>query len=102
MKKLKLVTDGVVHGASILDENGNEIGHITEVVFKERKPLTLIKVGSENFRPTSEDLDNMRQIFENAAADKDFIFTYPDVQIEQIYPRGSVEIRAVIDIDQEE
>jgi sporulation protein YlmC with PRC-barrel domain len=104
MKKLKLVTNGIVHGASVLDENGEEIGRISEIVFKEREPeMTLVKIGSDEFKPTPADLENWKQVFEQAATDKDFrIFTHNAVEIERFYPRGNVEIRAVLDLDQEE
>jgi hypothetical protein len=47
--------------------------------------VTIVKVGSENFQPTAADLEAWRNIFEEAAYDKDFkIFTHSNVEVEQI------------------
>ena len=35
-------------------------------------PLTLVKIGSDEFRPGPLDLDAWRQVFEEAQYDKDF------------------------------
>lgn len=47
--------------------------------------LTLVRVGSDEYQPTVEELEEWRQIFEDAAKDPDFkIFTHKDVNIEVI------------------
>lgn len=47
--------------------------------------LILVKVGSENYKPTPADLEAWRQVFEEARNDKDFkIFTHSEVHVEQI------------------
>lgn len=94
MMKLKLVTDGIVDGAKILDENNNVIGIINEIIFKAARPLTLVKVGSENYRPSQEDLEKIREVFEEAdTEDKFTVFVNSDISVETIYPRGNVEIK---------
>jgi len=57
-------------------------------------PLTLVKVGSADFKPTPADLENYRNIFESAQYDKDFkIFTNDAVTIERIgYGQGIYDI----------
>ncbi len=48
-------------------------------------PLTLVKIGNEEFRPTPTDLDAWRDVFEQATYDKDFkIFTHNAVNVERI------------------
>ena len=48
-------------------------------------PLTLVKIGSENFRPSPTDLEAYREVWEAAQYDKDFkIFTHNDVIVERI------------------
>lgn len=48
-------------------------------------PLTLVKVGSADYKPTPGDLDSWRNIFEEAQYDKDFkIFTHEGVTVERI------------------
>ena len=47
-------------------------------------PLTLVKIGGEgdNYKPTPDDLDGWRQLFEEAQYDKDFkIFTHDGVNV---------------------
>lgn len=53
-------------------------------------PLTLVKVGSQEFRPTPVDLDAWRNVFEEAQYDKDFkIFTHDAVNVERVgYGQG--------------
>ena len=51
-------------------------------------PLTLVKIGDADFKPTLADIENYRQIFESAQYDKDFkIFTHNGVDV-QIVGRG--------------
>ncbi len=104
MKKLRLVTDGIIHGASVVDEDGQEIGRISEVLIKERAPsLTLVKVGNDEFYPTPADLEKWREIFEQAEKDQDFkIFVNNAVEVKRYYPHGSVEIVAKIPSNEEE
>ena len=48
-------------------------------------PLTLVKVGSADYKPTPADLESWREIFESAQYDKDFkIFTHEAVTVEKI------------------
>lgn len=47
--------------------------------------ITLVRVGSDEYAPTVEDLEQWRQVFEDAAKDPDFkIFTHKDVSIDVI------------------
>jgi len=47
--------------------------------------LTLVKLGNEDYKPTPQDLQIWREIFEDAKGDPDFkIFTHPEVSIEVI------------------
>ncbi len=57
-------------------------------------PLTLIKIGSETYKPSPTDLEAWRQIFEDAQYDKDFkIFTHEAVTVERVgYNQGIVDI----------
>ncbi len=61
-------------------------------------PLTLIKVGSENYKPTPADLEYWRELFENAQYDKDFkIFTHEAVTVERIgWNAGVIDVAADI------
>ena len=48
-------------------------------------PTTLIKIGNQDFRPTPVDLENWRNVFEQADCDKNFkIFTHDAVTVERI------------------
>jgi hypothetical protein len=48
-------------------------------------PLTLVKVGSPEFKPSPQQIDSYREIFEAAQYDKDFkIFTNDAVTVERI------------------
>jgi hypothetical protein len=48
-------------------------------------PLTLIKVGGQDYKPTPADLDAWRQLFEESQYDKDFkIFTHEAVTVERV------------------
>lgn len=53
-------------------------------------PLTLVKIGSQEFRPTPIDLEHWRNVFEEAQYDKDFkIFTHDAVAVERVgYGQG--------------
>jgi len=57
-------------------------------------PTTLVKIGSPDYKPTPADLESWREIFETAAANKDFkIFTHDAVTIERIgYGQGIYDI----------
>jgi hypothetical protein len=44
--------------------------------------ITLVRVGSEDYQPSIKDLENWREVFEEAQNDPDFkIFTHPSVDI---------------------
>jgi hypothetical protein len=48
-------------------------------------PLTLVKIGSPDFKPTIADLETWRQTFEHAQNDKDFkIFTHEGVDVTKV------------------
>lgn len=53
-------------------------------------PLTLVKIGNGEFRPTPIDLEHWRNVFEEAQYDKDFkIFTHDAVAVERVgYGQG--------------
>lgn len=56
-------------------------------------PLTLIKIGNgpDGFKPSPEDLEAYRDIFEQAQYDKDFkIFTHDSVVVEKIGSQGQI------------
>jgi hypothetical protein len=57
-------------------------------------PLTLVKIGSADFKPTFADLEAWRNIFEEAQYDKDFkVFTHEGVTVERVgYGSGLVDI----------
>lgn len=57
-------------------------------------PLTLVKIGSADFKPTFADLEAWRNTFEEAQYDKDFkIFTHEGVAVERVgYNSGLVDI----------
>lgn len=47
--------------------------------------VTIVRIGSENYHPTSKDLEAWRDVFKDAQDDPDFkIFTSPDVEISVI------------------
>lgn len=64
-------------------------------------PLTLVKIGGGEggYKPQPEDLEEWRQVFENAQYDKDFkIFTHDAVVVERVgYNQGIIDITADID-----
>lgn len=53
-------------------------------------PLTLVKIGNQEFRPSPVDLEHWRNVFEEAQYDKDFkIFTHDAVQVDRVgYGQG--------------
>jgi hypothetical protein len=57
-------------------------------------PLTLVKIGSADFKPTFADLEAWRNVFESAQYDKDFkIFTHEGVAVERVgYNQGIYDI----------
>jgi hypothetical protein len=61
-------------------------------------PLTLVKLGGNDYRPTQADLESFRQILEEAQYDKDFkLVTHSDVAIERVgYGGGVMDISADI------
>jgi len=51
----------------------------------DEQTITFVKVGDENFSPSTDDLFQWREVFEEAAKDPDFkIFTHPAVEISVI------------------
>lgn len=62
-------------------------------------PLTMVKIGNQDFRPTPADLEHWREIFENASSDKNFkIFTHDAVSVEPI-GFGSAIYNTEADVD---
>lgn len=57
-------------------------------------PLTLVKIGSADYKPTFADLESWRNVFEEAQYDKDFkIFTHEGVTVERVgYNQGIFDI----------
>jgi hypothetical protein len=57
-------------------------------------PLTLVKIGSADYKPTFADLEAWRNVFEEAQYDKDFkIFTHEGVTVERVgYNQGIFDI----------
>lgn len=57
-------------------------------------PLTLVKIGDAEFKPTPVDLEHWKNIFEESAMDKNFkIFTHSAVNVERIgYGQGIYDI----------
>lgn len=57
-------------------------------------PLTLVKIGSADYKPTFADLEAWRGVFEEAQYDKDFkIFTHEGVAVERVgYGQGIYDI----------
>ncbi len=57
-------------------------------------PLTIVKIGSTDFKPTFADLEAWRNVFEEAQYDKDFkVFTHEGVAVERIgYGQGIYDI----------
>jgi hypothetical protein len=54
-------------------------------------PITVVKIGSSDFKPTHADLESWRSTFEAAQHDKDFkIFTHEGVAIERIGSSGGI------------
>lgn len=53
-------------------------------------PLTLVKIGNQEFRPSPVDLEHWRNVFEEAQYDKDFkIFTHDAVTVDRVgYGQG--------------
>lgn len=53
-------------------------------------PLTLVKIGNQEFRPSPVDLEHWRNVFEEAQYDKDFkIFTHDAVEVDRVgYSQG--------------
>ena len=59
-------------------------------------PLTLVKIGDQEFRPSPVDLEHWRNVFEEAQYDKDFkIFTHNAVTVERVgYGQGIYDTSA--------
>lgn len=57
-------------------------------------PLTLVKIGSADYKPTFADIEAWRAVFEEAQYDKDFkIFTHEGVAVERVgYGQGIFDI----------
>jgi hypothetical protein len=62
-------------------------------------PLTLVKIGNQEFRPSPVDLEHWRNVFEEAQYDKDFkIFTHDAVAIERVgYGQGIYDTSADVE-----
>jgi hypothetical protein len=54
-------------------------------------PVTLIKIGGENYKPSPTDLEMWRDVWSEAQYDKDFkIFTHEAVTVERIGAQGAI------------
>jgi hypothetical protein len=52
--------------------------------------ITFVKIGDDTYKPTPKDLEDWRDIFEDATNDPDFkIFTHPGVEVKSI-PVGKI------------
>ncbi len=62
-------------------------------------PITLVKVGSDSFRPGPTELEAYRQVFEESMYDKNFVlFTQHDVAVERAgFSGGVLDVGADID-----
>lgn len=62
-------------------------------------PLTLVKIGNQEFRPSPVDLEHWRNVFEEAQYDKDFkIFTHDAVQVDRVgYNQGIYDTSGDVD-----
>lgn len=72
-----------IHGNSKFAQSDNMIN-----------PLTLVKIGSADYKPSPVDLEAWRRVFEEAQYDKDFkIFTHEAVNVERVgYNQGIIDI----------
>jgi hypothetical protein len=60
------------------------------------RDLLIVKVGDCNYKPTAQDLEKWREVFEQAKGDPDFkIFTHPDVSVTQLEIGANSEIRVL-------
>ena len=63
---------------------------VEEIEYYDEDYITLVKVGSDEYKPSFEDLEAWRNIFEQIKDDPDFkIFTHPAVEIQAI-PVGKI------------
>lgn len=54
-------------------------------------PMTLVKVGNADYKPTVADLEAIREMFESAEYDKDFkLFTHDGVTVERVGYGGGI------------
>ncbi len=61
------------------------------------EPLTVIKVGKKDYKPTVKDLETWKEVFEAAQQDKDFkMFSHEGVTIERIPPEK--QIQSIIEV----
>jgi hypothetical protein len=70
-------------------QQAEETGEVQVETLSEKQEgqcyMTLVKIGGEDFRPTFDDLESWKQVFEEAKNDPDFkIFTHPAVDIRVI------------------
>lgn len=91
-KKLKLITDGTLSNAKVVDGDGNVIGKVGSVEYIPREYITLVRVGNNNYKPTPQDLEEWRDIFDQIKDDPDaMVFTHDAVHVERI-PKDSEAI----------
>lgn len=71
-----------------LEEAGVDVS--TVEINEDENYITFVKVGNEDYKPTLDDLESWRSVFEDAMGDPDFkIFTHHAVTIEAI-PIGKI------------
>jgi len=71
MRKLKLVmSDKNFTNAVVYDEDGDAIGHISEVSIRVKRKVLLVKLGGDKHQGmTSEDLSQYRDVIKSALED---------------------------------
>lgn len=68
-----------------LDHAGIIIEEIDMSAEQDASYLTMVKVGSQSYHPSPADLEEWRQVFENAKGNPDFkIFTHDAVEIQRV------------------
>lgn len=74
--------DGIMDPDEV-ERHGITVEHLD--LKEDQDYVTLVRVGSEDYKPTKEDLEAWRQVFEEAQKDPDFkIFTHAEVHVEQV------------------
>lgn len=76
---------GIFDKRSFSAKEIDDYGIVIEEVEFSDDSMILVRIGKEDYNPTSVDLDHWRQVFEEAQNDKDFkIFTRDKVVVERV------------------